>query len=71
MLAPGNRASVLVKAGTPGTYFLRTLQFQMGSRLSILDEDIVAEVVVVDARAADGVALGALPVPAALAPDHR
>ena len=30
VLAPGNRASVLVKAGAPGTYLLRTLNFLIG-----------------------------------------
>ncbi len=52
VLAPGNRASVLVKAGRPGTYYLRTMAFEMGRTSngggSILAEDILAEVVVVE-----------------------
>ncbi len=67
VLAPGNRASVLVRAGAPGTYFLRTLQFQMGSRLAILAEDIVAEIVVVEPALPMSLPNGPLPVPASLA----
>jgi FtsP/CotA-like multicopper oxidase with cupredoxin domain len=48
VLAPANRASVIVKAGAPGTYYLRTMPFQMGSPKNVLTEDILAEVVVVD-----------------------
>ena len=47
VLAPGNRDSVLVKAGDPGTYYLRTLRYNMGNP-SVLEEDVLAEVVVVD-----------------------
>lgn len=43
VMAPGNRDSVLVKAGSPGTYYLRTLQYNMGFNLN---EDIVATVIV-------------------------
>ena len=67
VLAPGNRASVLVQAGAPGTYYLRTLRFQMGSRLAILEEDIVAEIVVVDPVLPMSLPAGPLPVPASLA----
>jgi FtsP/CotA-like multicopper oxidase with cupredoxin domain len=68
VLAPGNRASVLVKAEAPGTYYLRTLRFEMGVDESILDEDIVAEIVVVDASREMSLPEGILPVPIALAP---
>jgi FtsP/CotA-like multicopper oxidase with cupredoxin domain len=67
VLAPGNRASVLVQAGEPGTYYLRTLRFEMG-RLAILAEDILAEVIVVDAPLPMTLPSGPLPVPAGLAP---
>jgi FtsP/CotA-like multicopper oxidase with cupredoxin domain len=67
VLAPANRASVLIQAGAPGTYYLRTLRFQMGSRLSVLDEDILAEIVVADAPLPMALPSGPLPVPASLA----
>jgi FtsP/CotA-like multicopper oxidase with cupredoxin domain len=68
VLAPGNRSSVLVQAGAPGTYYLRTLRFQMGARIAVLDEDILAEVVVLDPPLAMNLPSGPLPVPASLAP---
>jgi FtsP/CotA-like multicopper oxidase with cupredoxin domain len=67
VLAPGNRASVLVKAGASGTYYLRTLQFPMGVDEAILSEDILAEVVVVDEPRPMALPSGPLPVPASLA----
>jgi FtsP/CotA-like multicopper oxidase with cupredoxin domain len=48
VLAPANRASVMVKALAPGTYYLRTMPFRMGSPTNVLPEDILAEIVVVD-----------------------
>lgn len=48
VLAAANRASVMVKAGAPGTYYLRTMPFQMGAANNVLPEDILAEVVVID-----------------------
>ena len=68
VLAPANRASVLVQAGAPGTYYLRTLGFQMDSNAPALAEDIVAEVVVMDESQLMALPAGPLPVPAALAP---
>ena len=68
VLAPGNRASVLVQAGAAGTYYLRTLRFEMGVDESILDEDIVAEIIVVDEARPMALPAGAFPVPVALAP---
>ena len=63
VLAPGNRASVLVQAGAAGT-----LRFEMGVDESILAEDIVAEIVVVDEPRPMALPETPLPVPAALAP---
>jgi FtsP/CotA-like multicopper oxidase with cupredoxin domain len=66
VLAAGNRASVLVQAGAPGTYYLRTLQF--AHAFGSLAEDIVAEVVVIDHPRPMNLPAAPLPVPAALAP---
>ncbi len=79
VLAPGNRASVLVKAGTPGTYLLRTLNVLVGDSGATptpakpitgagVKEDIVAEVIVIDEAQPMDLPAGPLPVPAALAP---
>jgi len=51
VLAPANRASLLVRAGAPGTYYLRTMAFQMAFSTNaqaavVLPDDILAEVVV-------------------------
>jgi FtsP/CotA-like multicopper oxidase with cupredoxin domain len=66
VLAPGNRASVLVQAAAAGTYYLRTLRFEMGINESILPEDILAEVVVVDETRPMALPMGPLPVPSTL-----
>jgi FtsP/CotA-like multicopper oxidase with cupredoxin domain len=50
VLAPGNRTTVLVKAGAPGTYLLKTLQVELGRNASIVPQDTLAEVVVLDGR---------------------
>lgn len=68
VLAPGNRSSVLVQAGAPGTYYLRTLKFQIGREGVTLAEDILAEVVVIDDPRPMALPSGPLPVPATLAP---
>lgn len=68
VLAPGNRASVLVQAGAPGKYYLRTLRFQIGSAAAVLAEDILAEVVVVEEPRPMALPTGPLPVPGGLAP---
>jgi FtsP/CotA-like multicopper oxidase with cupredoxin domain len=68
VLAPGNRASVLVQAGEPGTYSLRTLRFEMGLDESILREDILAEIVIVDEVRPMTLPAEPLPVPAILDP---
>jgi len=53
-IGAGGRTTVLVKAGAPGTYFLRTMPIEMGRNLTpnaggaVVNEDIVAEVVVLN-----------------------
>jgi FtsP/CotA-like multicopper oxidase with cupredoxin domain len=51
-LAPGNRASVVIQAGKPGTYYLRGLPVKIseGAQPIVLPEDILAKVIVVDAK---------------------
>jgi FtsP/CotA-like multicopper oxidase with cupredoxin domain len=66
VLATGNRASVLVQAGAPGTYLLRSLEFLHG--FGPTPEQILAEVVVIDDPLPMRLPAGPLPVPAALAP---
>jgi FtsP/CotA-like multicopper oxidase with cupredoxin domain len=66
-MAPGNRDSVLVKAGQPGTYYLRTLRYDMGNP-TVLAEDILAEVIIVDEAMPMALPTGPLPVPVALRP---
>jgi FtsP/CotA-like multicopper oxidase with cupredoxin domain len=56
VLGAGNRTNVLVRAGAPGTYYLRTMPIEMGRNLdpntggAVLNEDILAEIVVVDTQ---------------------
>jgi len=52
LLAAGNRASVLIKAGATGTYLLRSLPVQIakGKHTATLPGDILAKIVVVDAK---------------------
>jgi len=68
VLAPGNRASVLVQASAAGTYYLRTMQFEIGIDESVLSEDILAEVLVVDDTRPMALPAGPLPVSPSLAP---
>ena len=68
VLAPGNRSSVLVQAGLPGTYYLRSLKFRMGGDLAVLPEDLLAVVEVSDDPKQMALPSGPLPVPPALAP---
>jgi len=68
VLAPGNRASVLIRAGEAGTYQLRTLRFEMGNDQFILGEDVLADIVVIDEARAMALPAGPLPIPPALAP---
>ncbi len=68
VLAPANRASVLVKALEPGTYYLRTMQIQMGAANNVLPSSILAEIVVIDSRWFMELPKPPLPVTGFLAP---
>ncbi|MCC6196655.1 MAG: multicopper oxidase domain-containing protein [Burkholderiales bacterium] len=56
VLGAGNRATLLVKAGAPGTYLLRTMPIEIGRNVTadpsaggaVGNEDVLAEIVVVD-----------------------
>ena len=63
-LAPGNRASVVIQAGKPGTYYLRGLPVKIseGAQPIFLPEDILAKVIVVDAKDAMSIPSAPLPV---------
>lgn len=65
VMAPGNRDDVLIKAGAPGTYYLRTRAYNMGFPLA---EDILAEVVVVGEPMNMSLPAGPLPLPDMLQP---
>lgn len=67
VLAPGNRADVLIKAGAPGRYVLRTKAYDMGSP-DVLSEDILAEIIVEGEPLEMALPNAPLPVPRALAP---
>ena len=49
-LSPGNRSSVVIKAGLPGIYFLRSLPVKIaqGELKVVLPADILAQVIVVE-----------------------
>lgn len=49
LLAPGNRAEVMVKAGAPGTYWLRALRFDQGHPGGPRPELLLVKVVVTGA----------------------
>ena len=63
-LAPGNRASVVMQAGKPGTYYLRALPIKLseGAHPIVLPEDILAKVVVLEAKKVMSVPSTPLPV---------
>ncbi|CAN1501637.1 SufI Putative multicopper oxidases [Burkholderiaceae bacterium] len=69
-LAPGNRASVVVQADKPGTYYLRGLPIKIseGAHPIVLPEDILATVIVVDAAVSMSLPKAPLPVSQFLAP---
>jgi FtsP/CotA-like multicopper oxidase with cupredoxin domain len=52
VLAAGNRSSVIVKAGKPGTYLLRSLPVRLsqGNKPIILPGDVLARLIVVDVK---------------------
>ncbi len=69
VLAAGNRSSVMLKAGAPGTYFLRSLPMAIarGAQTAVLPGDILAKVIVIEgARGSEqkkSTALPAVPLP--------
>ena len=62
-LAPGNRASVVIQAGKPGTYYLRGLPIKIseGAQPIVLPEDILAKIIVVDSK--DSMSIPSTPLP--------
>jgi FtsP/CotA-like multicopper oxidase with cupredoxin domain len=52
LLAAGNRSSVLIKAGEPGTYLLRSLPVKIAKdqQTAILPGDVLAKIVVVESK---------------------
>jgi FtsP/CotA-like multicopper oxidase with cupredoxin domain len=63
VLVPGNRSSVMIKAGEPGTYLLRTLPVKIAQGMQdlILPGDVLAKIVVIDSK--KEMALPATPLP--------
>jgi FtsP/CotA-like multicopper oxidase with cupredoxin domain len=70
LLAPGNRSSVLVKAGAPGKYYLRSLPFHIaqGRERAVLPEDILARIIVLEDSQPMSLAPAPLPVGDFLSP---
>jgi FtsP/CotA-like multicopper oxidase with cupredoxin domain len=70
LLAAGNRSSVLIKAGAPGTYLLRSLPVKIakGTQTAILPGDILAKIVVVESKKAMALPPAPLPVSSFLKP---
>jgi len=70
LLAAGNRASVLIKAGEPGTYLLRSLPVKIakGKETAILPGDVLAKIVVLESKKAMSLAPTPLPVSSFLKP---
>ena len=62
-LAPGNRASIVIQAGKPGTYYLRGLPVKLseGAQPIVLPDDILAKVIVVDSK--DTMSIPSAPLP--------
>lgn len=69
-LAPGNRASVVIQAGKPGTYYLRGLPVKIseGAQPIVLPEDILAKVIVIDSKDTMSIPSSPLPVSRFLEP---
>ena len=69
-LAPGNRASVLVQADKPGTYYLRGLPVKIsgGTHPIVLPDDILATVIVIESKDSMSIPKAPLPVSQFLAP---
>ena len=70
LLAAGNRSSVLMKAGEPGTYLLRSLPVKIvqGKETAILPGDVLAKIVVLDSKKAMALPPTPLPVSSFLKP---
>jgi FtsP/CotA-like multicopper oxidase with cupredoxin domain len=70
LLAAGNRSSVLIKAGVPGTYLLRTLPVKItkGKQTDILPGEVLAKIVVVSDKTAMSLPPVPLPVSSFLDP---
>jgi FtsP/CotA-like multicopper oxidase with cupredoxin domain len=69
-LAAGNRSSVLIKAGEPGTYLLRSLPVNIaeGKQTTFLPGDVLAKIVVVESKKAMTLPSTPLPVSSFLKP---
>lgn len=70
LLAAGNRSSVIIKAGEPGTYLLRSLPVKIaqGKQTVILPGDVLARIVVLDSKKVMALPTTPLPVSSFLNP---
>lgn len=70
LLAAGNRSSVLIKAGEPGTYLLRSLPVKIaqGKQTAILPGDVLAKIVVLDSKKVMALPPTPLPISSFLKP---
>jgi len=70
LLVAGNRSSVLIKAGEPGIFLLRSLPVKIakGKQTAILPGDILAKIVVVESKKAMALPPAPLPVSSFLKP---
>jgi FtsP/CotA-like multicopper oxidase with cupredoxin domain len=70
LLAAGNRSSVLIKAGAPGTYLFRTLPVKIakGKQTDVFPGDILAKIVVADTKQVMSLPSVPLPVSSFLDP---
>ena len=70
LLAPGNRSSVLFKAGEPGTYSLRSMPVRIaqGAQTAILPGDVLAKIVVVASKKVMAMPTTPLPISSFLKP---
>jgi len=70
LLAPGNRSSVLIKAGEPGTYLLRSMPVRIaqGAQTAILPGDVLAKIVVVASKRVMAMPTTPLPISSFLKP---
>ena len=70
LLAAGNRSSVMMKAGEPGTYLLRSLPVKIaqGKQTALLPGDVLAKIVVIDSKKVMALPTTPLPVSSFLKP---